>query len=139
MGGRVSKQDGSAPGDLSASELTVQLGRQVSQLLRDELALARAELFARARQAVLGGGMLGAAALLGLTGWLVLVAAVITGIAVALPVWAATVIVGGFLVLMAGGIALRGGRHLSKVTPLTLTAESIRRDVQEVKERVARH
>ena len=134
----MSKQEGSAPSELSAGELTVQLGSQVSQLLRDELALARAELFARARQAILGGGMLSAAALLGLTGWLALVATVIAGIAVALPVWAATAIVGGFLVLAAGGIAMRGGRRLSSIAPMTLTAESIRQDVHEVKERAAR-
>jgi hypothetical protein len=135
----VSEQAGSAPRDLSAGELTVQLGNQVSQLLRDELALARAELFARARQAVLGGGMLGAGALLGLTGWLALVAAAIAAIAVALPVWAAALIVGGFLVLVAGGVAARGGRRLSRMEPLTMTAQSIRQDVQEVKERAARH
>lgn len=135
----MSEQAGSAPRDLSAGELTAQLGNQVSQLLRDELALARAELFARARQAVLGGGMLGAGALLGLTGWLALVAAAIAGIAVALPVWAAALIVGGFLLLVAGGVAARGGRRLSRMEPLTLTAESIRQDVQEVKERAARH
>lgn len=135
----MSDEASPAPRDLSLGELTVQLGNQVSQLVRDELALARAELFERARQAILGGGMLGTAALLGLTGWLALVAAVIAGIAVALPVWAAAAIVGGFLVLVAGGIAARGGRHLSKVTPPTLTAESIRRDVEEVKDRAARH
>jgi hypothetical protein len=134
----VSEQTDSAPGDLSAGELTVQLGNQVSQLLRDELALARAELFARARQAVLGGGMLGAGALLGLTGWLALVAAAIAGSAVALPVWAAALIVGGFLVLVAGGVAARGGRRLSRMEPLTLTAESIRQDVQEVQQRAER-
>ena len=71
----MSERADSAARDLSAGELTVQLGGQVSQLLRDELALARAELFASARQAILGGGMLGTAALLGLTGWLALVAA----------------------------------------------------------------
>lgn len=135
----MSEQAGSAPRDLSAGELTVQLGNQVSQLLRDELALARAELFARARQAVLGGGMLGTGALLGLTGWLALVAAAIAGIAVVLPVWAAALIVGGFLVLVAGGLAARGGRRLSRMKPLTLTAESIRQDVQEVKEKAKRH
>ena len=83
--------------------------------------------------------MLGTGALLGLTGWLALVAAVIAAIAVALPVWAAALIVGGFLVLVAGGVAARGGRRLSGMEPLTMTAESIRQDVQEVKERAARH
>ena len=61
--------------DSSVRDLTIQLGGQLAQLLRDEVALARAELFARARQAVTGGVLVGAAALLGLTGWLAVVAA----------------------------------------------------------------
>jgi hypothetical protein len=122
--------------NLSARELTGQLGGQVSQLLRDELALARAELFARARQAVMGGGMLAAAALLGLTGWLVLVAAGIAGVALVLPVWAAALICGGILLLAGGLITMRAARRLSGGgPPLRLTADSIRRDVREVTEK----
>ena len=39
--------------DMSARELTIQLGEQLSRLMRDEVALAKAELFASARQSVL--------------------------------------------------------------------------------------
>jgi hypothetical protein len=130
----LSEQPGPAE-NLSARELTGQLGGQVSQLLRDELALARAELFARGRQAVMGGGMLAAAALLGLTGWLVLIAAGIAGIAVALPAWAASLIAGGVLLLAGGLIAMRAARRPSGgVPPLRLTADSIRRDVRDVRD-----
>jgi hypothetical protein len=82
-------------GNSSVRDLTIQLG---SQLLRDEVALARAELFARARQTTSGGLMVATCALFGLTSWL----------------------------------ALRS------VPPLTLTAESIRRDVEEMKVRTGR-
>jgi hypothetical protein len=132
----LSQDADSAAREASVSELTAQLGSQVSQLLRDELALARAELFARARQAIMGGGLLATAVLLGLTGWLALVAAGIAGIAVALPVWAAALIGGGVLLLAAGVLAAGGTRRLSRgVPPLKLTAESIRRDVEEVREK----
>jgi Flp pilus assembly protein TadB len=132
----LSEQAGPTARNLSARELAGQLGGQVSQLLRDELALARAELFTRARQAALGGGMLATAALLGLTGWLGLVAAGIAGITVVLPVWAATLIVGGVLLLTSGVIAARAARRLSRGVPLLpLTADSIRRDVREIKEK----
>jgi uncharacterized sodium:solute symporter family permease YidK len=82
--------------------------------------------------------MMAAAALFGVTSWLAVVAAGIAGIAVALPVWAAALIVGAFLMLAAGLLALRGGRRLRSVPPLTLTAESIRRDVAEMKARTGR-
>ena len=54
----------------SARELTSRLGGQLSALVREEMALAKAELFASARQAFLGGALLTTAAILGLTGWL---------------------------------------------------------------------
>ena len=53
--------------DLTARELAVQLSDQMAQLVRTEIALARAELFVATRQAMLGGAMLiGAAELLAL-------------------------------------------------------------------------
>ena len=121
--------------DSSVRDLTMQLGSQLSQLLRAEVALARAELFARARQAVTGGVLVGAAALLGLTGWLAVVAAGIAGVAQALPVWAAAAVIGGFLLLSALTLAVRGIRQLRSVPPLTLTAASLRRDAAAVKAR----
>jgi hypothetical protein len=137
-GGSLSEQAGPAE-NLSARELAGQLGVQVSQLVRDELALARRELSARARQAVVGGGMLAVAALLGLTGWLVLVAAGVAGIAVALSVWAGSLIAGGVLLLAGGLIATRAGRRLSRgVRPLPLAAGSIRRDLQEIRGKARR-
>jgi hypothetical protein len=116
-------------------DLTAQLGHQLAQLLRDEIALARAELFARARQLAAGGEMIAVAGMLALTGWLALVAAAVAGIAVAVPVWAAALIVGGFLLLIAGVLALLGRRRLRSFTPPALTLQSLRRDVAEVRVR----
>ncbi|HWG14700.1 MAG TPA: phage holin family protein, partial [Streptosporangiaceae bacterium] len=132
-GGSVGhRADPSADGR-ALSELTAQLGRQLAQLLRDEVALARAELFARARQLAAGGEMIAVAGILALTGWLALVAAAVAGIAVALPLWAATLIVGGFLLLIAGVLAVQGRRRLRSFTPPTLTLQGLRRDVAEVR------
>ena len=134
MGGRLGEAD--LAQNASVRELVGQLGVQVAQLMRDEFALAKAELFAQGRQGVMGSGMLAAAALLGLTGWLALVAAGIAGIAVALPVWAASLIIGGALLLAAGFLAARASRRLSRgAPPLQRTAQSIRADVQEIMEK----
>ncbi|HVT67198.1 MAG TPA: phage holin family protein, partial [Trebonia sp.] len=62
---------------LSLPELTAHLAEQVTRLVRAELALARAELFASGRQAAMGGGLFGAAAVVGFTGWLALIGAAI--------------------------------------------------------------
>ncbi len=119
--------------DRSARELAVRLGGQLSALVRQELALAKAELFASARQAISGGALLAAAAVLGLTGWLALVAAAIAGIASALPVWASALLIGGALVLLAAALAALGRARLAKGTPpLSMTAASVRKDIGEL-------
>lgn len=113
--------------DMTTRELTAQLGDQLSRLMREEAALARAELFASARQSVLGGGMMATAAVAAGTCWLVMVAAAIAGIATGLPVWAAALIVGGVLAACAGVLVLIGKGRLARGTPpLKLTADSIR-------------
>ncbi len=119
--------------DRSVRELTVLLGEQLSRLLREEVALARAELFAGTRQAVRGGGLMGAAAVVGLGAWLAMVAAGIAGIAEGLPVWASALIIGGALAMVAGALAALGRRRLARgVPPLTMTADSVRRDIAEL-------
>src|SRR6516164_4180999 len=91
--------------DLPVRELTAQLGEQLPRLVRDEVALARAELFARGKQAKVGGSMFAAAAVVGLGGWLAMVAAAIAGLAGALPVWASALIVGVALAVAARTLA----------------------------------
>ena len=117
----------------SARELTMHLGEQLTRLVRQELALARAELFANARQATLGGGLLGTAAVVGLGAWLAAVAAAIAGIAEGLPVWASALIVSVVLGSLAGGLALLGRSRLARGTPpLSMTAASIRHELAEL-------
>lgn len=123
--------------DMTTRELTVQLGDQLGRLVNEEIALAKAELFASARQSVLGGGMLGAATVAGLTCWLVMVAAAVAGIAAGLPVWAAALIVGGALGATAGLLALLGMRRLARGTPpLKMTIGSIRDQLNDLATRM---
>jgi Putative Actinobacterial Holin-X, holin superfamily III len=119
--------------ELSARELTVHLGEQLTRLVRQELALARAEVFASARQAVAGGGMLATAAVVGLGAWLAAVAAAIAAIAEGLPVWASALIVAGALGALAGLLALLGRSRLARgAPPLAMTAASVRRELGEL-------
>lgn len=123
--------------ELTARQLTAQLGEQLIRLFRDEVELAKAELFISARQAVLGGGMLTAAAAVGAGGWLALIAAVIAAIASGLPVWAAALITGGALMACAVGLTLLGLRRLARGTPpLKMTSDSIREELNDVTQRL---
>jgi hypothetical protein len=135
---RASEDVQRQPRELTARELTAQLGEQLSRLLKDEIALARAELFASARQSVLGGGLLATAALLGLSAWGALVAAAIAGIAEGLPVWASALIVTAALGALAGVLALVGRGRLTGAPPLRMTADSVRKEIGELTATTAR-
>lgn len=133
---RMSPDGMSASGSLSgASRLAAQVLVQGAALAGQEVALARAELRANARPAVKSGLLLGAGAALAGVGGLTLLATVIIAISLVLPVWAATLIVGGVLAAAGGALAAAGGQRLRRVIPgLPLTTQSIREDLRELRE-----
>ncbi|TDD33550.1 phage holin family protein [Actinomadura sp. KC06] len=118
-------------------ELVKQATQQVSDLMRAELRLAVAELKDKGRHAGTGAGMFGGAALVALYGLAVLLAAVVAAIALALPVWAAALIVGGFLMLVAGVLAVLGRSQTRQATPPKpeQAMDGARQTVAELKER----
>jgi Putative Actinobacterial Holin-X, holin superfamily III len=129
--------DGSRPagGLPRTSRLAAQVLVQGAELVGEEVALARAELRANARPAVRGGLLLGAGAVAAGVGGLTLLATVISAISLALPVWAATLIVGGALAALGGALAAAGRKRLTRVIPgLPMTSQSIREDLRELRE-----
>jgi hypothetical protein len=73
-------------------------------MIRQELALLRAELREKFSRSGSGTAVLGAGALIAVSGWLVLLAAGVIGLAAVMPPWLAALVVG--LVLSAVGAAL---------------------------------
>ena len=126
--------------EASAGELVKQLSEQVSQLIRDELKLAEYEMTRKAKRAARGAGMFGGSGLLALYAGGCLLAAAIIGLAGVLPAWAAALIVGVALLAAAGLAALLGKGQVSKATPPVpeQTVQSVRADVEEIKERAHR-
>ncbi|HET8582580.1 MAG TPA: phage holin family protein [Jatrophihabitans sp.] len=121
--------------DASVGQLTARLGEQVSQLVRDELALAKLEATRKAKIMGLGAGMLGAGGVLALFGTAAGIAAAIIGISYALPAWLATVVVAAGLFMGAGMAALLGKVSISKAgAPVPTEAiESTKADVSAVR------
>ena len=129
----MSEQVQYPPQEMTVRELTAQLADDLTRLVKDEITLAKAELFASSRQAVLGGGMLSGALVAGLTSWLALVAAAIAGIATGLPVWAAALLVGVACGTGATGLALLGIRRLRRGSPpLQMTISSVRTAIADL-------
>ena len=121
-------------------ELVSRLSQQVSQLVRDELQLALAELKQKGKHAGIGAGLTGAAGLISLFGLGALLVAVIAALALVLPVWAAALIVGAALLALAGVLALAGMRQVKRATPPMpeQAMASTKRDIQTVKESAKR-
>jgi len=126
--------------DASAGDLVKQLTEQVSRLIRDELKLAEYEMTRKAKRMGRGAGMFGGSGLVALYGIGCLLAAAIIGLASVLPAWAAALIVGGALLVIAGVAALMGKSQVSKAVPPVpeQTVQSVKADVEEIKERAHR-
>lgn len=119
----------------STSELLKTLSTQVSALVHQEVELAKAELTEKTKKFGLGAGIFGAAGVIGLLAGATLVAAAIAGIATALSVWLSILIVGAFLGVVAGILAITGVTELAQGgPPIPREAlESTKEDVEWLK------
>ncbi|WP_431246216.1 phage holin family protein [Leifsonia xyli] len=119
----------------SLAQLVTDLPKLIVGLFTAELNHLKAELAEKAKHAGVGMGLLAAAALLLFYGLGALIAAAILGIAVALPAWAAALIVFGALVVIAVVLALIGVRSFKKMDGVapSQTIDSIKQDTDALK------
>ena len=119
----------------STAELVKLASEQFSRLVRDELALARAEMTAKAKRAGTGVGLFGGAGVVALYGLAALWATLILLLALVMPAWLAALIVAVLLFAVAGVLALLGKKQVTQATPLEPEAaiQSAKADVDEVK------
>lgn len=124
--------------DPSTGELIADLTSQTSRLIRDEMRLAQAELKESLKHAGTGAGLFSGTAVVAFLGAASLVAAAIAALSLALPVWAAAVIVAVVLFIASGIAALAGKKQLDQASPTPeMAVASVRNDIHEVKD--ARH
>jgi uncharacterized membrane protein YqjE len=124
----------------SIGDLVQELSQQTATLVRQEMRLAQAELQEKGKRAGIGAGMFGGAGLVALYGVGALVAAVIMLVATAIEPWISALILGAVLLAAAGLLGLLGRRQVEQATPPKpeRAMESVRRDVEHVKERARR-
>ena len=118
----------------STAELIKRATEQISTLVRDEMALARAELTAKARHAGKGAGLFGGAGLVAVFGLAGVLGAIVLLLALVMPAWAAALIVGAALLVLAGLMALVGrGQVRQAVPPMPTEAmRDVRADIHAV-------
>lgn len=126
--------------DQSTSELVQRASEQISRLVRDEIALAKAELAEKGKHAGIGIGLFGGGGVLAMYGVGALVATLIIVFDLFLPLWLAALIITVALFALAGVLALIGKNQVSKAVPPEPSAaiESVKADVDEVKHAVER-
>jgi len=119
----------------SLFKLIADLPTLLVDLVRGELESLKQEILAKLKHAGIGVGLLLGAALFAFFAVLVLLAAAVLGLATVLPAWAAALIIGGAILLIAVILALVGVSSLKKGVPPapTETIESIKKDVRTIK------
>jgi len=87
-----------------------------------------------------GAAMFGGGGVVALYGVAAVLAAVILLLAKVMPAWGGALIVGGVLLAITGTLAALGRRQLKRATPPVPreTVDSVKADVEEIKERAHR-
>jgi MFS family permease len=129
--------DSGGPADASIADLMRQLSEQTSQLVSQEIELAKAEVSQKGKAAGIGAGMFGGAAGAGFYAVGALVATMIAGLSEAVATWLAALIVTVLLGAVAGVLALRGKNKVQEALPAApeQTVDSVKEDVEWTKAR----
>jgi hypothetical protein len=121
----------------SITTLLSDLASETILLIRQELALLKAELHEKFSRVGQGMTALGAGALIAYSGWLVLLAAAVLGLATVLPAWLAALIV-ALVVLAIGGALVFIGKSRFDADALMprRSLRSLREDEAWLRERL---
>jgi hypothetical protein len=117
----------------TVGQLVAQASQQVSEIIRAELALAKAELATSAKNGAVAGGLFGAAGYLGFLASILLTIAAAYGLTAAgLRPWLAFLLVAVAFLLLAGVLALIGRSRIGRIGPPTRAIESTRLTIAAV-------
>jgi uncharacterized membrane protein YqjE len=118
-------------------ELLGSVASDIQELVRGEVRLARAELDQKVNRIIMAAIWLVGGALVAFAGLVVILQGVAAALALVLPTWAASLIV-GVLIVVVGALFARSGLSMLSLKTLTpdRTASSLRKDAQVVKEHI---
>jgi uncharacterized membrane protein YqjE len=121
--------------DRSLGELLKQLSQETTQLVHQELELAKAELQEKGKQAGAGAGMFGGAGALGLAALGALTACFILALDLIMPAWLAALIVAVVYGIIAFILVKQGQAKIKQATPPVpeQTIETVKEDVEWAK------
>jgi hypothetical protein len=116
-------------------QLVSDASRDVSELVRYEIALAKAEVQRDIKRGVAAGGLFGGAVLLSLYATIALLIAAGLGLAEVVPGWLAFLIVAVVLLLIAGLLVVIGRAQIGRIKPPERTIRSTKETIAAVRHR----
>lgn len=124
----------------SIGELVSTLSEKLSLLVRNEIALAKAEMAEKAKHAGVGIGLFVGAATIAFFGLGTLIAAAVLGLAEAVPAWLSALIVAVLLFGIAAVLGVVGKKALDRGTPPVpeRAQANVKADVAALKEGFAK-
>jgi uncharacterized membrane protein YqjE len=122
--------------DDSTRDLIAQLLRQGTELVKKEVELARSEMNVQVKSMVAMSTGFGIAAVLAVVGIVLLCGAAVFGLANAMPLWAAALIV-GVVVLAIAGIMMSVAKKKIVRNPFERTRRTLKETLQWARERMA--
>ena len=124
--------------DRRVASLLSDLANQIGTLVRQEVALFKAELLEKLGMIGRGAGAVAAGAVIAMSGWFALVAAAILGLSIVLAPWLAALIVGVVLIVIGGALLYFGkSRFDSDSLAMRRTLGSLREDESWVREQLS--
>ena len=115
--------------DKSLGALVASATKDLSALLKGEVALAKAEIRHEAKAAIKGGAMLGAAGLVGYFSLLFLSVALALGIGALIGDGWGFLIVGGLYGVVGAVLAVTGKKSMSSMQPPRRTMKTVKADL----------
>jgi Putative Actinobacterial Holin-X, holin superfamily III len=114
------------------------LAGDTSTLVRQEIALFKAELSEKLTRMGVGAGAVAAGGVIAFSGWLVLLAAAILGLSHVLPPWLSALIIGVVVIALGAGLALFGKSRLNADALVPhRTLNSLREDEAWIRDQVS--
>ncbi|MBF5081883.1 phage holin family protein [Quadrisphaera sp. INWT6] len=129
----MSHTTGTTGSERTIGQLVADASRDLSALVRAEIALAKSEITAEVKQGAIGAGLFVGAAVFGGIGGLFVLLAIAWLLSLWLPTWAGFLIVAVVLLVIAGALALVGKGRISKVGKPERTISTSKQSIEALK------
>ena len=133
----MTTQDQDEMREQSTGDLLKQLSDPTTTLVKQEIALAKAELTEKGKKAGAGAGMFGGAGLFAVFAFAAVTTCLIAALESPLSLWLAALVVAVVYAVIAGVLALQGRNKVREAVPPIpeQTTESVKEDLQWAKTR----